>query len=287
MVLVCLSSLQALECNLSNTMIQIMTTIETSFRQLPIDQLIRGRFQPREHFDESQLQELAEAIKTTNGLLQPIVVRQLEDEKFEIIAGERRWRAAMIAGLDNVSCVIRKYSDQEALEAAIIENVSRSDLNPIEEAKAYQRLMSDFGYTHEQIAATVGKSRVKITNTLRMLKLDSRVQNFLIEGALSEGHGKILASLPAHRQIELAEKTIKQGWSVRKIEQEVKRFLTQSEEKSSSKDVNLKALERALADHIGCQVNIDCENNQGKLEISFHNLEILEGLFRKMGFNFK
>ncbi len=257
---------------------------KAQLREIPIEQLVPGRFQPRQHFDEEKLQELAEAIKTTNGLLQPIVVRMLNPEKFEIIAGERRWRAAMLAQFDKVSCVLRETSDLEALEAAIIENVARTDLNPIEEAQAYQRLINDFGYIHEEIAAAVGKSRVTITNSLRMLKLDPRVQKLLMEEILSGGHGKILAGLSANLQYELATKSVKNCWSVRKLEQEARKLSTPKESKQF-KDVNIQALERALADHIGCQVNIDWENAKGKLEIDFHNLEILEGVFKKLGFS--
>lgn len=254
-------------------------------RQINIEQLVRGRFQPRQHFDDEKLKELAKAIKATNGLLQPIIVRTINNNKYEIIAGERRWRAAMLAGLDYVSCVIRQFNDQEALEAAIIENVSRSDLNPIEEAHAYQRLMCEFGYIHEEIAAIVGKSRPKITNCLRMLKLDQRVQQFLIGGLLMEGHGKILAGLPSNLQLETAKRAIKNNWSVRKIEREAKRLLTQKS-KENSKDTNIKVLERSLSDYIGCRVKINYQDSQGKLEINFHNLEILQGLFAKMGFDY-
>jgi ParB family chromosome partitioning protein len=253
-------------------------------REIPIEQLVPGRFQPRVHFDEEKLQELAEAIKTTKGLLQPIVVRMVNPEKFEIIAGERRWRAAMLAQFDTVSCLLRETTDLEALEAAIIENVCRTDLNPIEEAQAYQRLINDFGYIHEEIAAAVGKSRVTITNSLRMLKLDPRVQNLLMEGILSGGHGKILAGMNAALQYEVATKSVKNSWSVRKLEQEARKLLAPKENKEL-KDVNIQALERALADHIGCQVNIDWENSKGKLEIDFHNLDILEGVFKKLGFS--
>lgn len=257
----------------------------SELQSIAIEQLVRGRYQPRQQFDEAQLLELAEAIKTTKGLLQPIIVRRIEPNKYEIIAGERRWRAAMLAGLDQVTCLIKDYTNLEALEAAIIENVSRADLNPIEEAKAYERLMVEFGYTHEEIATTVGKSRTKITNSLRMLKLNEQVQQFMIEGKLSEGHGKILASLSLQQQLELAGKIIKSGWSVRKIEQEIKRLLSGTT--PTDKDVNLKALERKLTDHLGCAVNIEYAGTQGKLEINFHNLDVLEGLFAKMGFKFE
>lgn len=263
-----------------------MTQQKVQVRQIPIEQLVSGRFQPRQHFDESKLVELAEAIKTTQGLLQPIVVRLIDNDKYEIIAGERRWRAAMIAGLDTVMCLIRVSSDQEALEAAIIENISRTDLNPIEEAQAYQRLVDEFGYIHEEIAIAVGKSRVKVTNTLRILKLDARVQQFLIDGLLTEGHGKALAALSPKLQFDIAQKSVQQGWSVRKVELEVRRAQSATS-KNTDKDINIKSLEKDLADHIGCRVKIDCENTRGKLEISFHNLEILDGLFARMGFHVK
>lgn len=253
-------------------------------QHLPVEQLTRGRYQPRQQFCQHELNELAESIRTTNGLLQPIIVRSI-GEQYEIIAGERRWHAAIQAGLEEVPCIIKECTDQEALEAAIIENVSRVDLNPVEEAHAYERLMQEFNYTHEQIAQAVGKSRAKITNSLRLLKLDERIRQYLIEGHLSEGHGKILASLAFHLQNEFAKKVTTQGWSVRKLEQEIKKAA--AIDLPAKKDSNLTALERALADHIGCKVRINCEETTGKLEINFHNLEVLEGLFAKMGFEFK
>jgi ParB family chromosome partitioning protein len=256
--------------------------------QIPIEQLTSGRYQPRQKFDEEELKELAEAIKTTDGLLQPIIVRKAENqEQFEIIAGERRWRAAKLAGFKTVSCYVKKLNDQEALEAAIIENVSRTDLNVIEEAAAFQRLIEEFGYTHEEIATAVGKSRTKITNTLRMLKLDTRVQQFLIDGSLSEGHAKLLVTLSSAAQFDLAGRSIKHGWSVRKMEQELKRYQAPNEKAVENRDPNLAALERALSDHIGCSVKINCQEQQGKLEINFHNLDILEGLLHRIGFDFK
>lgn len=263
-----------------------MSRQDIKLSEIPIEQLIRGEFQPRQHFDEQQLHELAEAIKTTQGLLQPIVVRPHKQDQYEIIAGERRWRAAQIAGLQTVTCLIRNYSDEQALEAAIIENVSRTNLNPIEEAMAYQRLMSEFGYIHEEIAAAVGKSRTKVTNSLRILKLDKFIQDYLIEGTLSEGHAKILAGLAKEQQIDLARKCLKNTWSVRRLETEIKKLASGPKTAHSQKDPNLKALELALSDYIGCSVNLTYANKKGKLEIHFHNLDILQGLFVKMGFKF-
>jgi ParB family chromosome partitioning protein len=258
-------------------------TLKVELRQIATEQLRPGRFQPRQHFDEEKLQELAEAIKTTQGLLQPIVVRAINEQQYEIIAGERRWRAAILAKLETVSCLVRDCNDQEALEAAIIENVSRADLNPIEEAQAYQRLMAEFGYIHEEVALAVGKSRAKISNSLRMLRLDSRVQAFLMAGTLSEGHGKILVGLSYPDQFLLAAHTLKHGWSVRRLEQEVKKQDNQPPS-FSPQDPNIRHLERALSDHLGATVKIGYDNTQGKLEINFQNLDILEGVFAKMGF---
>ena len=176
----------------------------------------RGRYQPRVQFEPVKLQELADSIKNA-GLLQPIVVRPVSDHQYEIIAGERRWRATQLAGLDEINCLVREFNDEQAAEAATIENIARVDLNPIEEAKAYQRLIDEFRYVHEEIAATVGKSRTAITNSLRLLKLDSRVQKLIIQGDLSEGHAKILVTLDPIDQFAIAKKAIQYRWSARKI----------------------------------------------------------------------
>ncbi len=253
--------------------------------QLSIDQLARGKYQPRRQFDPEQLQELAESIKTTGGLLQPIIVRPASQGKYEIIAGERRWRAAQLACLTEVSCLVSNYTDEQALQASIIENINRTDLNPIEEAHAYQRLIDEFHYLHEEVAAAVGKSRAKITNALRLLKLDPRVQDLLISGKLSEGHGKILAGIPTHQQFALAEQSIQKSWSVRKIEAEAKKLHTPTDLDSPYNDPNITHLENALSDHIGNRVQIDCEDRGGGyLKIRFNNIDELEGHFDKMGF---
>src|SRR5215208_3302358 len=193
-------------------------------KYLDIDMLTRGRYQPRQEFDPEKLQELADSIKSTDGLLQPIVVRPIANNRYEIVAGERRWRAAQLAKLTEVSCLVFEYSDEQALQAAIVENISRTDLNPIEEARAYQRLIDEFHYLHEEVAASVGKSRVAITNSLRLLKLDPLIQNYLIKGQLTEGHGKILASLSLLHQISLANLCVEKVWNVRKLELEAKKL---------------------------------------------------------------
>jgi ParB family chromosome partitioning protein len=257
-------------------------------QHIAIDLLVRGKYQPRKHFDPVQLQELADSIKTTGGLLQPIVVRPQPEGRFEIIAGERRWRAAQLAGLSDVSCLVSYYTDEQALQASIIENINRADLNPIEEAQAYQRLIDEFQYLHEEVAAAVGKSRAAITNVLRLLKLDPRVQDFIMTGALSEGHGKILAGLPEQQQFPLAQRGVEKGWSVRKIESEAKKLQQPATDSGRFSDPNIKHLEVALTDHVGNQVHIDCEERGGGfVKIRFNNVDELEGHFQRLGFKYE
>lgn len=254
-------------------------------QQLSLDQLVRGKYQPRRHFDPVQLQELAESIKSTGGLLQPIVVRPLSQNQFEIVAGERRWRAAQLAELSEVSCLVSHYTDEQALQASIIENINRADLNPVEEAEAYQRLIDEFHYLHEEVAATVGKSRTKVTNALRLLKLDLRVQELLIKGALSEGHGKILAGLAEQHQSTLAAQCVQNGWSVRKLETEIKKLQHAGEKNNRYNDPNIKQLETELSSYVGNQVHIECEDRGGgHLRIRFNNVDELEGHFERLGF---
>lgn len=255
-----------------------------SLHYLPIECLQRGKYQPRHHFDPEKLKELADSIKSTGGLLQPIVVRPITNSTYEIVAGERRWRAAQLAGLQVVACLVCDYSDEQALEASIIENISRTDLNPIEEANAYQRLIDEFNYLHEEVAASVGRSRTAITNALRLLKLDAKVQAWLISGCLSEGHGKILASLPPLQQIELAEKCVKNGWNVRKVEKEAKK-LQRSQDDTLYSDANIETLEIALSEHLGNKVQIAYEQEGGGyMRIRFNNVDELEGHFQRIGF---
>lgn len=259
-----------------------------TLQHISIDLLQRGKYQPRQHFDPDKLQELADSIKSTGGLLQPIVVRPISEKTYEIVAGERRWRAAQLAGMGDVSCLVYNYTDEQALQASIVENISRDDLNPIEEAQAYQRMIDEFHYLHEEVAASVGKSRVAITNSLRLLKLDQKVQQFLVTKQISEGHGKILASLPAIQQVEIANKCVKNGWSVRKVEQEAKKIQQQHVPEGKYSDANVKHLESKLADHLGNKVAIDYENRGGGyVRIRFNNVDELEGHFDKFGFKYE
>jgi ParB family chromosome partitioning protein len=250
--------------------------------QLPIEQLHRGRYQPRRQFDETALSELADSIRSS-GLIQPIVVRQTDENTFEIIAGERRWRAAQRAGLSEISCLINNYSDAQAAAVTAIENIQRKNLNPIEEARSLQRLVEDFSYHHDEVAAIIGKSRSQVTNILRLLRLDERVQQWLIQGILSEGHGKILAGIPNSDQYRLAEQCVNQEWSVRQLEQQIKKL--QSSPESAPIKADIQRLERILAEQLGAKVKIETDpaSRSGWLRIQFHNNDTLEGLLEKIG----
>lgn len=254
-------------------------------KNLAVEQLKRGRFQPRRVFDETALAELTESIEA-QGIIEPIVVRKMGDKSYEIIAGERRWRAAQLAGFSSVPCVIRQYTDEQAAEVTLIENIQREDLNPIEEAKAILRLIEDFCYTHEAVAKAIGKSRAKITNMLRLLNLDDRVQSCLIQKQLTEGHGKILAGLPFDQQWQMASESMSQAWSVRQLEVETKRHKQGEVSKSSQKkEANIARLEKMASDHFGAEVVL--ENNEGNrsgwIKLKYQNYDVLSGILEKMG----
>jgi len=251
-------------------------------KELPVEYLSRGKFQPRRDFNEAALQELSESIRA-QGVIEPIIVRAISTNQYEIIAGERRWRASQLAGLDKVPCIIRHYSDEEAAEVTLIENIQRENLNPIEEALALSRLLDDFYYTHEEIATAVGKSRSKITNSLRLLHLDTRVQQMLIEKILSEGHGKVLVSFSADQQYTLAKKTVEQGWSVRQLEQMTKQ--EKNDISAEPKDANIRRLEKVASEHFNAEVVL--ENNihkrSGWIKLKYQNYDVLAGILEKMG----
>jgi ParB family chromosome partitioning protein len=193
-----------------------------------------------------------------------------------------------LAGLAAVSCLICNYTDEQALQAAIVENMSRTDLNPIEEAQAYQRLIDEFHYLHDEIAASIGKSRTAITNSLRLLKLELRVQQMMINGQLTEGHGKILASLPAYDQLMLAERCVQKNWNVRKLEIESKKLQNKSNLEGAYSDANINRLETALSEHLGNRVQIEYEERGGgQVRIRFNNIDELEGHFQRLGFKYE
>ncbi len=264
---------------------------------LPHDALQPGRFQPRKYFAEEELEELAESIRR-NGVIQPLVVRALEDGSYEIVAGERRWRAAKMANLSEVPVVIKELDDRQTLEIALIENVQRQDLNPLEESEGYQRLMDEFGYTQEELATVVGKSRSHVTNMMRLLGLPEDVKSYINDRKLSMSHARAL--IGAENPAELARTVIDRGLSVRQTENLAKNrnmnAVTASKAKKESasgkgsrtlrhakKDDDILSLEQALSQNIGLNVEIFDRGQKGDIVISYESLEDLDDVLRRLG----
>lgn len=262
------------------------------FRLLPIERLSPGPGQPRKRFDAEALAELAESIKS-QGVLQPIIACRRGDD-FEIVAGERRWRAAQQAGLHKVPVLVKELSNAAVLQVALIENIQRQDLDPLEEAMAYTGLIREHGLTHEGLATAVGKKRSTITNSLRLLKLPDPVQSLLIDGSLSVGHARVLAGVSSPALIQgLAKDIIAKGWTVRETERRAKDMLlgrrgggkqkgddTDSSKRSSSsahKEVEAR-LERALS----TKVRLHCQKGRGRIEVFFDSLDGLDSLLEQM-----
>ncbi|HET9715884.1 MAG TPA: ParB/RepB/Spo0J family partition protein [Pseudolabrys sp.] len=257
-------------------------------RRAAIENLRPNPRNPRRMFTDSELNELADSIRE-RGIIQPIVVRALQDEKFEIIAGERRWRAAQRAGLHDVPVAVIEANDAQALEFAIIENVQRADLNPIEEASGYLALMDDFNRTQDEVAHIVGKSRPHIANTLRLLKLPEPVKQLLRSGKISAGHARLLVGQPDAEQI--AHKIVEKRLSVREVEAEMRKddADTTVEVKGQgrrhsgvAKDADTRALERRVSDALGLEVSVDHRGEGGTLRIKYRNLDQLDAILRKL-----
>ncbi len=258
---------------------------DQSSQALPIEFLQRGKFQPRKDMDPEKLRELADSI-IAQGIIQPIVVRNIGEDKYEIIAGERRWRAAQLAELTEVPVLVRELDDQAVMAIALIENIQREDLNPLEEAEALRRLLDEFGLTHQQIASAVGKSRTTISNLLRLLDLDGEVKTLLAKGLLEMGHARAILSLEVKQQREVAAKIVNQGLTVRQVEKLVKE-LQQPEVREkpvkASKDPDILRLEQDLTARTGAKVNIKHKNGgKGELVISYTSLEELEGIIERI-----
>ena len=261
-------------------------TTEEAVLEVELDMIEPNRKQPRKYFDEAALEELAASLKNY-GMIQPIVVKENGDY-YEIIAGERRWRAAKIAGLAKVPVVIKKWEEGEAFEAALVENLQREDLNPMEEAESYQRLQEEFGLSQEKIAEKVGKSRSAITNSLRLLQLDPRVRNFVVENKLTGGHARTLLPITdGDEQFELAEYVIEEGLSVRAVEALVKAHLEKAEKPAEKEEALSKADEReyrAIEDDLKSLFSTKVKlkplgkRNKGKIEIEYYSDEDLERL---------
>ena len=262
------------------------TKVDSNINKLSISELVRNKYQPRKNFDQENLDELTNSIKE-RGIIQPIIVRKSVDQKFkyEIIAGERRWLAAQNAGLHEVPVVITEADDLKSLEFAIVENVQRIDLNVIEEAQGYQRLIDDFSYDQNKVAQFIGKSRSHVSNCLRLLNLPMEVVDLIKNNKLSQGHAKILVGL--ENAYFLAKKIIEKQLSVRQSENLVKIFKTKKISKFKSKDPNLKHLELTLSDKIGLNVLIkNNKNNAGSITLEYKNLEQLNKLIEVIKFNY-
>lgn len=258
----------------------ISPAILNSLQHLPLVQLQRGRYQPRRDMNPTALQELAESIKA-QGIMQPIVVRVLSDDRYEIIAGERRWRAAQMAGLDTIPAIIREINDDTAIAMALIENIQREDLNPMEQATAMHSFVEQFAFTHQQIAEAVGKARATVTNLLRLMSLPREVKTLLEHGDLEMGHARALLSLPEAQQIDSARLIVAKGLSVRQTEALVRSLLAANDKPVDDKkvDPNVAQLQQRLADTLGAAVQIDYnKKGQGRLVIRYNSFEELDGI---------
>jgi ParB family chromosome partitioning protein len=254
---------------------------DKNLRYVPVEKIQRGKYQPRIHIRPEALQELADSIKA-QGLVQPVVLRPVGDG-YELIAGERRWRASQLAGMHEIPAVIRDIPDQAAAAMSLIENIQREDLNAMEEANALQRLINEFGLTHQQTAESVGRSRAAVSNLLRLLELTDEVKDMVDQGELEMGHARALLALSGKEQIETGRKVAKRGMSVRETERLVKKLLeaASGDKKAVSREKNpdVVRLESSLSETLGAPVNIQYNNKgKGKLVIEYNSLDELDGI---------
>jgi ParB family chromosome partitioning protein len=253
-------------------------------RDLPVDLIQRGKYQPRRDMHPEALEELAESIKA-QGVMQPIIVRPVSADKYEIIAGERRWRATQLAGLDTIPVLIREVPDEAAIAMALIENIQREDLNAMEEAFALSRLQQEFELTHQQVAEAVGKSRTTVTNLLRLMSLREDVQRLLEHGDIEMGHAKALLGLPPEQQSGTANNVVSKGLSVRQTEALVRSLLEKGDSPGKAQfksvDPDVKNLENQLSEQIGVPVMIQhSAKGKGKLVLKYNNLDELDGILK-------
>lgn len=250
---------------------------ENQIKMISINSIEPNKEQPRKYFDEDKLEELASSIKE-HGIIQPLIVKQ-EEDYYVIVAGERRWRAARLAGLKEIPVIIQDYTTKELMEISLIENIQREDLNAIEEAKAYETLMNQFSLTQEELAGRIGKSRPAIANTLRLLQLDEKIQELIIQGQITEGHGRAILRLPdKEAQLALAKKIIKDHLSVRETEKKVDEMLKKPKKKTikDEKEVIYKEIEDKIKNILGTKVQITRGKKKGKIEIEYYNENDLE-----------
>ncbi|WP_303290384.1 ParB/RepB/Spo0J family partition protein [Marinobacter sp. SS5-14b] len=261
---------------------QETTNRDGEMRDIPVDLIQRGRYQPRRDMDPAALQELADSIRQ-QGVMQPVVVRPIAEGRYELIAGERRWRATQIAELDRIPAIIREVPDEAAIAMALIENIQRENLNPIEEAFALQRLQEEFGLTQAQVAEAVGKSRTTITNLLRLIGLTEDVRTMLEHGDLEMGHGRAMLTLPPEQQMQVARQVVAKSLSVRQTEALVRRVQqekpAEEPETRQALDPNIRALQDDLSDRLGARVSIaHGKRGKGKVVIEYTSLDELDGI---------
>jgi len=265
--------------------LQVLTEPQAGdeLREVGIDLIHRGPWQPRVNFDEALLQELADSI-TAQGVVQPIVLRATVDGRYEIVAGERRWRATQLAGLDSIPAVIKHFDDRTAAAVSLIENIQRENLSPLEESTALQRLMNEFELTHQEIADTVARSRTMVTNLLRLQDLNLDVKELLNNRSIEMGHARALLGVNGTTQSRLAREVAKKGMSVRETEQLVRRTVNPpAKPKKAQPDPDIKSLENRLSEHLGASVHIRQQSeNKGRLEIGYNSLDELEGILSKI-----
>lgn len=255
--------------------------MDGELKSLPVEFLQRGRYQPRRDMDPAALQELADSIKA-QGVMQPIVARPIGENKYEIIAGERRWRATQLAGIDSIPVIVRSIPDETAIAMALIENVQRENLNPMEEAIALQRFADEFQFTHQQIADAVGKSRATVTNMLRLMALNAEAKTMLERGDLEMGHAKALLGLPENMQGKAAKAVVAKSLSVRQTEAMVRTLLAQKDQPEladKTLDPNVRKLQDEIGERLGAPVQIEYNaRGKGRLIISYNSLDELDGI---------
>lgn len=261
--------------------LEVQSLDHGQLKQIDVNLLKRGEYQPRRLIQEQDLQELAASIEK-HGVMQPIVIRPIDDEQhpYEIIAGERRWRAAQLAGLTEIPAIVRDLTDQVAIALALIENIQRQDLNPIDQAMALQRFHDEFGLSHQEIAETVGKARTTVSNLLRLLTLAEPVKELMQQGSLDMGHARAILTLKAKDQLKVAQHVIEKNLSVRQTEQLVRDFNAPKQEKPKTAIVpDIQQLTQRLSERFSADVKIDYnKQGKGKLTISYHSLEELDGI---------
>ncbi|BCA94285.1 chromosome partitioning protein ParB [Legionella antarctica] len=260
----------------------------TEFIYLPIECLQAGQYQPRQDFNSVALQELAQSI-AAQGLIEPLVVRSIAKQLYEIIAGERRWRAAKLAGLQEIPCLIGEYTDKQACALTLIENIQRQDLNLIEEASGYRRLIDEFHYQQDEIAVLVGKSRSHVANILRLLTLTELVKSFIRDKILSLGHARVLVGLNPEQQEWFANQSRQEQWSVRQLEHAIKSYKKKPLDvpKNAKKDRDIERLQTILSEQVGAPVQIINDNEEGGwLNVKFFDNDTLAGLLERLGLRY-